>query len=243
MASLEESASSTVSDGTAPDSIVCEPRRWQFSVLRERNPAPPDFSNAGWSVNVHGDPLADADPVSALVLPGDNIRNGLKRSYASNGAPTLWAEPAPQTYDTAGSVAGNTGVFTGPAGAVDNVIALGGPATHSLAHPGTADFPLLVRPVATVFGTRFESAQATLQAGITTDLASTVSNFVRDLSYGYGGLYTLVWPALTLLAGQTYSFTVQLQLLYRQAITEAFEVQSAGSQVLFQVIEQPSAGS
>lgn len=241
MASIEETATSTVADGANPDGLITPPRVWQFSVIRERNPAPPDFSNAGLDVRVHGDPLADGDPVSALVLPGDSVRNGLKRSYASDGSPTLWAEPAPQSYDTAGASTGNTGVLTGPAGAVDNLVALGGPAQHSITQSG--DFPFVVRPVLSVFGARFESAQVTLQAAIEINNVGVITNFVRDLSFGYGGSYTIVWPAVSLASAGTYTFESQLQLLYRQAVTEAFEVQVAGSQVHFQVIEYPSTGS
>lgn len=240
MASVEESATGTVNPGPNPDSVTTPPRVWQFAPIRQRNPAPPDYSNAGLDIRRHGDPLSDATAVTSLILPNDTIRNGLKRSNNSNGQATLWAEPSPRSYDTAGTVSGTLGVVAGPAGAADNEVALGVQASHSVSHPGGSDFPLIVRPIGFVWGARFESNQATLQGLIETDHAGTVTNYVRDLSYAYGGAFTIPWPAVTVLAGQTYSWELDLQLVYREAIASAFEVQVAGAQVLFQFVEYTS---
>lgn len=236
MASIEETETSTVVPGVNPDAVAVAPRVWQFAPIRERNPAAPDYSNAGLDIRRHGDPLADGDAVTSLALPADDYRNGLKRSSNSNGEPTLWAEPSPQTYDTAGSVSGTVGTGSGAAGTAGNIISLGA-ADHTLAHPGAADFPVIVRPVASIWGARFETAQATLQALVETDLSGSVTNWVRDLSYGYGGAFSLPWPAITVTPGQTLTFTVDLQLEYRVDIAEAFAFAVAGFQVVFQITE------
>lgn len=244
MASVEPTNSIDVVDGVNPDSVAPSVRRSPISPLRIRAATvPPDYSENGVDVTLHGDD--DLDTVALTVYSGipNDRRNGLKRSYTEEGRPALWAEPSPQSYDSAGASVGVLGTPTAPAGAAATEHSLGVAATHTVTNNG--DFPLVARPVLTVVGARFESALATLQAVITTTVdAGTPTEVVRDLFYGYGGSNTIKLPARTIaVGGGSLQIDVDLQLTYRQEVTEAFELAVAGAQVIFEIIEYTSAGS
>lgn len=244
MASIAPTDTVDVADSASPDTVEASVRRWRLTPLRERQgTTPPDYSDNGLDVFVHGDPDADGDNVSVYVGIADAQRNGLKRAYNDAGTVTLWAEPAPQTYDTAGTSAGILGTTAGPAGAAGNEIDLGVAASHSISNPASG-FPLVVRPVITVAGARYESALATLRAVMTTTVdGGTPSESLRDLFFGYGGSSTIALPAVTVDPGGSYELECDLKLIYRQAVADAFEIAVAGVQVLFQVTEYSSTGS
>lgn len=243
MAALESTSTSTVSAGSLPDSVIDEPRLWNLSPLRDRDPAPPDYSSAGLDVYLKGDPSADADDVTVFAL-SDAVRNGLKRTLADDGSPALWAEPSPMTFDSWGSASGTLGVVEAPIGDADDEISLGVSATLTLAN--TSVFAYLLRPVVVVVGARFESAEATLVASFESTLNDgtddTVVNFSRDLFYAYGGSTSVVLPAVSVAAGGSFQLDVDLSLVYRVAVAAAFDVAVTGAQVGFQVVEFTSLG-
>lgn len=253
MASIEPTNSIDVVDGVNPDSVAPSSRLWRLSPFRTRQgTAPPDYTDNGDDLRLKGDPQADADPVTVLTNIADTQRNGLKRTQDSNGNIDVWAEPAPQTYDNAGASVGILGTVNGPVASAGNEIDLGVAASHSISNPATA-FPLVVRPVISVVGARYDypsgataagqSPPATLRADLTITVdGGSPSTVTRDLFYGYGGSSTIVLPAVTVAAGGSYELECDLKLIYRQDTTEEFQIAVAGCQVLFQVTEYTSTG-
>lgn len=244
MAAVEQSVTAEVVDGANPDTVAVNLRRSPYSPLRARQgTAPPDHSGNGADITLLGDPDDDTDPLTIVTGVDDTTRNGLKRALTDDGRPSLWAEPAPQTYDSAGSSAGTLGTPSFPIGDAEDVHTLGVAASHSLTNPATG-FPLIIRPVISIIGARFETTEATLQAVISSTLdAGTPDVLTRDMSYGYGGSFTVALPAVTLAAGSELEVECDLQLFYRVAVTAVFEASVAGCQVVFQVTEYPSVGS
>jgi hypothetical protein len=242
MASIEPNDSIDVADGANPDAVAPSVRIWRISPIRLRSgTVPPDFTDNGNDIYLLGDDDDDTVEPSVLSGLGNSLRNGLKRTYTDEGSPSLWAEPAPQSYDSAGSSVGTVGNPTGPPGAADTTIDLGVAATHSIVNNG--DFPLVVRPVISIVGARYESPLATLRANLTITADAVVTNVSRDLFFGYGGSNTIALPAVNVATGGSYQLDAELQLIYRQAVAEAFEFAVAGAQVVFQIIEYTSAGS
>ena len=243
MASIEPTDSIDVTDGANPDAVAPSARIWRVSPIRERaGTVAPDYTDNGLDVRLLGDDEDDTVEPTVYAGIGDTTRNGVKRAYSDAGSPALWAEPAPQTYDSAGTSVGTLGDVAGPAGAADAELDLGVASTHSISNSG--DFPLIVRPVISIAGARFESPSATLRLTMTTTVdAGTPVELVRDLSYGYGGSMTVALPAVTVAVGGSYQLDAELSLIYRAAIADAFLISVAGSQVVFQVTEYTSAGS
>lgn len=243
MASIEPTDSIDVVDGANPDAVAPSVRPWRVSPIRLRSgTVAPDFSDNGADIYLLGDDDDDTVEPTVITGVGNSTRNGLKRTYTDEGSPALWAEPSPQTYDSAGSSVGTVGNPTAPAGDAGTTHDLGVAATHTITNNG--DFPLVVRPVITIVGARYESPLATLRANLTLDLDTVVTNVSRELFFGYGGSNTIVLPAVTVpIGGGTYQADVELQLVYRLAVTEPFVFSVAGAQVVLQVFEYTSSGS
>lgn len=244
MGYLEPTETIEIVEGTNPDTVAPSVRRFRLSPLRRRDVSvDPDFTEDGLDLYIHGDPDADADTLTVYTGIPDDRRNGLKRSYTESGLPAVWAEPSPQTYDSAGSSPGILGTATGPPASAGNEINLGVAASHSITNNG--DFLLVIRPVITVAGARFETPLATLRADLSTTVdAGTPSVVTRDLHYGFGGSSTIVLPAQPVATGGgQLDIECDLVLVYRQDIAEEFEIAVAGVQVLFQVTEYTSTGS
>ena len=241
MASVEPSNSVDVQAGVNPDSVQPDVRNFRLAPLRIREgTTPPDYTDNGEDVFVFGDSEDDADTVAILAGLPDAQRNGLKRAYTEAGSPALWAEPAPLSYDSAGTSEGTMGTPTAPAGPVDTVISMGVAASHliSVAADG---IPLVVRPVILVVGALFESNQATLQGLITTTLdAGTPQVVTRDLWYAYGGSTSIVLPTFTVGQSGSLEVEIDLELRYRDVVADAFNIAVAAAQVIFQVIEYTS---
>lgn len=238
MAAVEPTDTIDVVDGVNPDSVAPSLRRSPISVLRNRSGAEP-----GADLMLHGDPDLDAGALTVFSgIPNDR-RNGVKRAYSEEGRPTVYGEPAPQSYDSGGASVGTLGNPAAPAGDAGTEHSLGVAATHTVTNNG--EFPLVARPVLTVVGARFESPLATLQATITTTIdAGTPSVVTRDLFYGYGGSNTIKLPAQTIaVGGGSLQIDVDLKLVYRLAVADAFEIAVAGAQVIYEITEYTSTGS
>lgn len=243
MAAIEETSLATVVAGALPDSVEVDPRVWRLAPFRPRDPAPPDYSDAGLDLYLKGDPAADGDPVTVIAL-ADSVRNGAKRVLADTGDPALWAEPSPRSFDTWGTSSGTLGVATAAAGPVDTEISLGVAASHIVSN--STDFPYVVRAVVALVGCRFESPLATFRADVTATLNDgvddVVSTFSRDMFYGYGGSTNIILPAVTVVAGGSFTLEADLVLVYRAIVPTAFAVSVVGCQVGLQVVESTSLG-
>lgn len=242
MASVEPTNTLDVVAGANPDSVAPSVRPWRLSPLRDRQgTTPPDYTDNGLDVRIHGDPDTDGTAVTVLAGLLDTARNGLKRTNTEGGDQALWAEPAPRTYDTSGASAGLLAGTQAPAGPAATESSLGVAADHVIA-VGATDLPLVIRPVVTVLGALFESSQATLQAVITTIVdGGSPTEVTRDLFYGFGGSTTLVLPTGTVGQGGSLDIEVDLQLVYREEVTAAFDIAVAGCQVTFQTWEYTSS--
>lgn len=242
MAAIEPTDSIDITDGVNPDSVAASVRRSPVSVLRIRNgTVAPDYSKNGADVTVLGDPDDDGADVPVYAGIADSLRNGLKRVYSAAGRPSLYAEPAPRSYDSGGTSVGTLGTPTAPAGDAGNEHSLGVAATHSVTNDG--EFPLIIRPTLTVAGARFESPLATLRATIDTIVDGDTTTVTRDLFYGYGGSTTIRLPAQTVAVDGTLRVDMTLALVYRAAVTEPFELAVAGAQIIFETTEFTSTGS
>lgn len=241
VASIEETSSTEVADGVNPDAVIVPARLWRLSPFRDRDPAPPDYSDAGLDLFLYGDPNDDALEVVGVALTYNALnRNGIKRVADPDGNWTVYGEPSPQAYDSFGSAGASAGVPQGPAGSSGDVVATGIDASHSIANVGA--YPILVRPTLTVVNARFETAQATMQASIDTDLAGAATSLLRDLWYGYGGSTSLKFPGVIVQSGDTYQFDAALQFTYRFDVADPFNYAVSGIQVGFDVIEITSTG-
>lgn len=245
MASVEPTNTLDVVAGANPDSVAPSVRPWRLAPLRDRQgTTPPDYTDNGLDVFLHGDPEADSSAVSVVANIPDATRNGAKRSNSEAGSDTLWCEPAPLSYDTAGTSDGTLGVLNAPAGAADDTFSLGVAASHLISVAAAPAFPLVVRPRISVIGARFESAEATLEGIITTTLdGGTPTAVTRDLWYAYGGSTVVTAPTVTVAQSGSLEVEIDLQLRYRVAVAAAFEVAVAAAQVVFEVWEYTSVES
>lgn len=241
MASVEPTNSVDVQNGANPDSVITPIRNFRLAPLRIREgTVPPDYTDNGEDVFVFGDSEVDTDPVTILAGLPDEQRNGLKRAYTEAGSPSLWAEPAPLSYDSAGTSEGTMGTPTAPAGPADTVISMGVAASHLLS-VASDGMPIVIRPIALVIGALFESSQATLQGVITTTLdAGTPQEVTRDLWYAYGGSTSIVLPTFTVGQSGSLEIEIDLELRYREAVADPFNIAVAAAQVIFQVTEYTS---
>lgn len=241
MASVEPSDTIDVTAGANPDSVVPVVRNFRLAPLRARQgTVPPDYTDNGEDMFIFGDSEDDTDPVTILNGLPDTQRNGLKRAYTEAGTPAVWCEPAPLSYDTAGTSEGTLGVVVGPAAAVDNLINLG-VATSESVSVAADGIPLVVRPVILVVGARFETNLVTLQGVIGTEVdGGGVTDVTRDLFYAYGGSTSIVLPQAVVGQGGSLDVEIDLQILYRAEVTDPFEIEVAAAQVIFQIWEYTS---
>jgi hypothetical protein len=251
MASIDETAASTVTAGALPDSVQVDPRLWQFSPLRVRDPASPDFTNAGIDVNLFGDPDDDGDAVTVAAL-GAGIRNGAKRALDPEGDMALWAEPSPRRYDVWSAVSNGLGL-SAPISGADSEFLLG---VAALADVVAADgFPLVVTPVVDIDSALIErsiastslqaiTTTATLTATVTPGVGDPVETVgVRDLFHGEGGSLSLVLDAVTIAAAATYELRCDLGIRYRREVTAVVPINIVGLRVGLQVVEFTSLGA
>lgn len=246
MAGLNNTESVAVTDGTAPDSVDVNHRIWRLSPLRLRNPAPPDYSNAGLDVFLFGDDNDETvDPDLFGVATG--VRNGAKRVADASGNYTLWTEPSPQRYDVWSSTSADLDIG-GPAGGAGGEYDLGVWAEASV--DADDGFPLIVTPVVDVDGALMEVMEttglppaATMQAELLATLSGTPASATRDLFYLGGGSTTLVLPAVVVPAGDSYSLRCDMKMVYRLSVDEAFTVAIQGLRIGLQCIEFTSAGA
>lgn len=251
MASIASTDISTVTAGANPDSVEVDPRIWTGAPIRQRNPAPPVFTNAGLDIHLHNDP--DLDTTAVVVITAGTDPSGLWRSTDPNtGENTLYGEPSPRRFDVWGPGGSNLSL-TGPTGAANDVNAMG--VSDSVTFTQTVRaLPVVVTGVINCFGffqglagsvqplsTIFINITATVVGTGGTGTPVVVASEL-EMFYGSGGSTTISLPAVTFDETQnsTYTLAASASLRYRGNVTVTFPVSISALNVGLQCIEYTS---